>query len=296
MGLYDREYYRDESDRGLFGGGQRTMVTNIVIFTVAIFVIDYFTEITGGRPFGQHSKWLSDFMAAHVDTWRHPLQWWKFLTSGFAHDPSNLLHVGINMFMLWMFGRGVEEVYGPKEFLRFYLVTIVVASVAWSIAETVSGSPAAAGMYGASGAVSGVLALYALNFPRRTILVMFVIPAPAWAVVLFMVLVNIMSVGDQDANVAYTAHLAGFAFGFLYHRMRWNIGRVLPSGLSISRLIKRQPRLRVHRPSASEDTDRASGEVDRILEKIHTQGEDSLTNKERRTLEDAARRYQRRRQ
>ncbi len=297
MGLYDREYYREESDRGIFGGGQRMMVTNIVIFTVAIWIVDLFTEVTSGNEYGHNTRWLSDLMAVHVDTWRNPLLWWKFLTSGFAHDPSSVMHVGMNMFMLWMFGREIEQVYGPKEFLRLYLTTILVGAVVWCLVENLSGGPPAAGMYGASGAVCGVLALFALHFPRRTILVMFVIPVPAWGVVLFMVVINIMeSLGSTQGNVAYMAHLGGFGFGFLYYRMGWNIGRILPSGLSLSRLTKRQPRLRVHRPSASDDADRTSSEVDRILEKIHTQGEDSLTNKERRFLEDASRRYQRRRE
>lgn len=297
MGLYDREYYRDEDDHGLFGGGQRMMVTNLVIINVAIYIIDLFTDVTSGSALGQSTHWLSDQMAVHVDTWQHPLLWWKFLTSGFAHDPSNILHIGMNMFMLWMFGRDIEQHYGPKEFLRFYLATIVVGSVVWCLVENLAGTPGYAGMYGASGAVCGVLALFALNFPRRTILVMFVIPVPAWGVVLFMVVINILeSVGDNGSNVAYMAHLGGFGFGFLYFWLGLNFGRMLPAGFSLSRLLKRQPRLRVHRPSDGDDTDRTSGEVDRILAKIHSEGESSLTKKERRTLEDAARRYQQRRQ
>lgn len=297
MGLYDRDYLRDDEEYSLFGGGQRMMVTNLVIINVAIFIIDQFTTVTSGSQFGQSTKWLSDQMAVHVNTWQYPWLWWKFLTSGFAHSPSDIWHIALNMFMLWMFGRDVEQRYGPKEFLWFYLVTIVVGSVVWCLVENLAGSPGNAGMYGASGAVCGVLALFALNFPRRTILVMFVIPVPAWGVVLFMVLINIMgSVGTDGSNVAYMAHLGGFGFGFLYFWSGMRIGRFVPEGISFSRILKRQPRLRVHRPSDGDDSDRASGEVDRILAKIHSEGESSLTKKERRTLEDAARRYQQRRQ
>ncbi len=296
MGLYDREYVRDEDDHGLFGGGQRMMVTNIVIVTVAIYIVDQFTEVTSGNEYDPRSRWLSDLMAVHVDTWRNPLLWWKFLTSGFAHDPSNIMHVGMNMFMLWMFGRDIEQLYGPKEFLRFYLATILVGSIIWCLGENLAGVEGNPGMYGASGAVCGVLALFALNFPRRTILVMFVLPVPAWGVVLFMVVINILgNASDSGGNVAYAAHLAGFGFGFVYYRFGWNIGRMLPAGFSVSRILKRQPRLRVHRPSADQESDRTSSEVDRILAKIHNEGEDSLTKKERRILEDASRRYQQRR-
>ncbi len=298
MGLYDREYYQEPRDGGgVFGAPQRMMVTNLVIVNCVIWVIDLFTPVTGRSISGIESHWLSDLMAVHADTFKHPLEWWRFLTSGFAHQPNNLIHVGLNMFMLWMFGRQVEMVYGPKEFLRFYLAAILAGSIVWCAIENLAASPVEgmppAAMYGASGAVSAVLALYALHFPKATILVMLIFPMPAWAVVGLMVVFNILESANRGSNVAYTAHLAGFAFGFLYHGLGWNIGRVLPEFTSIRRLLKPRPKLRVHREDDQPGS--FSEDVDRILEKIHRSGEDSLSPKERRILEEASRRYQNRR-
>jgi hypothetical protein len=97
-----------------------------------------------------------------------------------------------------------------------------------------------------------------------------------------------------ENNVAYTAHLAGAAFAFLYYRQRWNFGR-LTSKFPSRALLRRKPRLKVHEPSEREETP-LQERVDAILEKIHREGEASLTREERRTLEDASRRYQRRKQ
>ena len=100
------------------------------------------------------------------------------------------------------------------------------------------------------------------------------------------------AIGGQHAagnNVANTAHLAGALFAFIYWKQGWNLGQLV-SGI---RLPRRRPRLRIHEPSTAERN--LNQKVDAILEKISREGKDSLTREERRTLEDASRRYQRRR-
>jgi len=147
---------------------------------------------------------------------------------------------------------------------------------------------------GGSGAVTGMLILFALNFPRRTLLLFFVLPVPAWIVAVMVVIMDLAGFSrGQGSEVAHAAHLAGAAFAFLYFRSRLNLGRLLPGWDRISRLFRSRPRLRLHDPS--EDERRLSAKVDRILEKIHQEGEANLTDEERRTLERASRRYQRKR-
>ncbi|MHB1037296.1 MAG: rhomboid family intramembrane serine protease [Pirellulales bacterium] len=288
MGLYDREYYREEQPRGfsLAGAGNRTMVTNLVLVTVAIFVIDQFTPATGpGR------RWLSDFLAVQADTLFHPWEWWRFITAGFVHDPSNVTHIGFNMLVLWMFGREVEMVYGRWELLRLYLTMLGLASVVWAITEVVQGNVNTF-LVGASGAVTGVVILFALNFPRRTLLLFFVLPVPAWVAAIGMVLLDFFG-AIRPGQVAHSAHLAGAAFAFVYYQAGWNLGRLVPRNFSLPR-FKPRPKLRLHDPQPREEA--LSESVDRILEKISREGEGSLTKAERRTLEEASRRYQQRRQ
>lgn len=285
MGIYDREYYREE-EQGFRLGGQRTMVTNLILLNVILFVLDQFTS--------EHQ--ISNALAVHVgDLWK-PWMWWHFVTAGFAHYPLNIQHIGLNMLGLFFFGRQIEIDYGRWEFLRLYLAMIVVSSIAWCGFELVQDPSSDPGMYGASGAVSGVLVLFALRYPRQIVYLMFLIPVPVWLVaVLFVVFdflgaLNVQPTGQ--ANVANTAHLAGAAFAFAYYRFGWNLGRFVPQNVRLPRL-KRRPNLKIHDPSSDER--RLNQRVDEILAKISLEGEQSLTKEERRVLQDASRRYQRRR-
>ena len=96
-----------------------------------------------------------------------------------------------------------------------------------------------------------------------------------------------------DKHVAYEAHLAGALFAFLYFKSGINLGRLMPAGMKFPGLGSK-PQLRVHDPrnEASESLDQR---VDRILDKVAREGIDSLSDAERKLLEDASRRYQRRR-
>ena len=88
---------------------------------------------------------------------------------------------------------------------------------------------------------------------------------------------------------AFLRGLAGFGFAAAYYFGRWNLGRVLPDRLAIPRdVLRRGPKLRVHAP---DDYYRnLDEEADRILDKVHRSGQESLTPKERRTLENYSRR------
>jgi membrane associated rhomboid family serine protease len=291
VGIYDREYYRQEERRPGFSlPASWSVVGAIIVVNVAVWVIDFFT-----------GNWLCRSMADHVYTLTKPWLWWQFLTSGFAHAPE-FQHILFNMLTLFFLGRSVEERYGSKEFLRLYLVILVFSSIMWSLTNKIAGTPPIAGMFGASGAIAGVVVLFALNFPRSTILLFYVLPMPAWVLGVIVVGMDIFgALGGQtpgEHNIAYAAHLAGAAFAFVYYWQQWNITRMTEGIFSWMRLpsLRSKPRLRVLRPDAEPkpEPDLAK-EVDRILEKISKEGEAGLTAKERRTLEKASREYQRRR-
>jgi membrane associated rhomboid family serine protease len=292
MGLYDRDYVREEP-KGFFLGGDRSMVVNLILINVAIFLVDVVF-------FGPQHRLSLEWMSVKSDLFEHPWNCWQLLTAGFAHDPNNILHVGLNMFGLWLFGRDIEVIYGKREFLRIYLTMIVVSSLAWVIAANLL--PQRVGpMLGASGAVNGVMVLYVLHYPRRLFYFWGVFPIPAWALCTLMIGQDLLgfnrSMQGEREHVAYAAHLAGAVFAFIYYKTGWNFGRWLPSAPSWKSFswkgLKGRPKLRVHKPAAREQD--LGQEVDHILEKISAQGESSLTAAERRTLEEASRRYQQKR-
>jgi hypothetical protein len=205
------------------------------------------------------------------------------------------MHIIGNMLGLFFLGPPVEQRYGSREFLRIYLVLIVFAGLIWAAVQLLRGVPHG-GVVGASGAVVGVVVLFALNYPKQTVLFMFAIPMPAWVLGVMIVVFDLMgSLSPESKQVAFEAHLAGAGLSFLYWRGGWSFTR-LTDTLRVDKLFQRRPRLKVHRPEDDEVPDKKdvamSAEVDRILEKISREGEASLTRKERRTLQNASRQYQ----
>ena len=132
-----------------------------------------------------------------------PQQPWlcfELLTYGFLHDPNSIGHILFNMLFLWMFGRDLEGIYGPAEFLRIYLVAIVVSGLAWLGISAVAGG---ATLEGASGGVMAIMMLFVLHFPRRTFLFWGILPIPAWALGGLFVLGDLSGMADQTDNVAH---------------------------------------------------------------------------------------------
>lgn len=283
MGIYDRDYAR-EPQQGLQLGLPASMVNRLILITGVVYLIQYF----GSEAFTLQ-------LALWSDWFRTPWRVFQLLTYGFLHSPHDVLHILGNMFVLWMFGREIERRYGQHEFLRFYLTAIVMAGLFWTGWEIAFGKTLAAQqtsgiVYGASGAVAATVALFALNFPRRTVYLNFFIPVPMWIAGVLMLSFDIGGASGRFGaqNVAYAAHLGGAAFGALYFYTQWLPLRWL--GNLSGKLPKvGRPNLRVHDPDAGHEDLQA--QVDRILEKINTQGQDSLTWRERRTLEQASRKY-----
>ena len=243
---------------------------------------------------------LDNILSARVGTLTQPWMWWQFITYGFVHDPHSIQHILFNMIALWFFGRDIEQLYGRAEFLRLYFVLLAIGGVAWAAITKFAGRPDDY-LMGASGALAGIVLLYAMNYPRRMILFMFIIPMPAWVLGVLMVVGDMLGAfgAQTDDHTAYVVHLAGAAFAFVYYRERLNFGRLLP-GRFLSSWFRARRNLRLHDPKPDEQdpdaSQRREQELDRILEKIHSQGEGSLTRAERRILETASREFQKRRQ
>lgn len=280
MGILDRDYYRDEP-RGLFLGGDRTMVANLIIINVVLYLVD--ALFFNGR--------LMQAMELQASLPEHPWDVWQLVTYGFAHSRSDIWHIVFNMLGLWFFGRDVEGIYGKKQFLQLYLTLIILSGVAWLV--TSLNNPQAR-VIGASGAVLGIMFVFVMHYPRRTIFLFGIIPLPAWALMAAYVIQDLSGLqGDGRDYVAHAAHLGGALFGFVFYKTGWTLFSLIPSHLFKRGLPTRRPKLKLHSPE--QDDASLSQRVDEILEKISREGEASLSKDERRVLEDASRRYQKRR-
>lgn len=298
MGLNDRDYGRAGYDDGYgYGGGggygrpgfqlgmPRTMTVTLIVITIAVHVVQLFSR---SKVPGDLSA-FDELFSLHYDWFTEPWRIFEFITYGFLHSPWSLWHLAGNMFVLWMFGRPVEQRLGSREFLVFYLTAIVVAGVVWNLSEFVL--PGGRLVLGASGGVSAVLLLFIFMYPNVTVLFMFIFPMPAWVLGLFIVGSDIVGAVGRMGTVAFTAHLGGFLFALLYYKAGIRLTNFLPSELKMPS-FKRKPPLRVHRPS---EEDRTQERLDELLGKVSHGGQDSLTAKERRELEKLSKHYQNKR-
>ena len=230
-------------------------------------------------------------------------QIWRLVTCAFCHNRDDVWHIVFNMALLWWWGKTLEGMYGSKEFLCFYLVAAVAASLAFMGLELVTGTQHS--MLGASGAVFAVVMLYAVHFPRDRIYIFFILPIEVrWLVFLYAifdlhpVLKQLSGDGSID-GVAHAAHVGGLAFGFLYWKFQWHVSSCL-TGLDrlrfwFKRRVGAGRQLKVVRADDDDLPADLDAQVDELLAKIHEHGESSLTEDERRVLKVASERLRSRR-
>jgi membrane associated rhomboid family serine protease len=135
-------------------------------------------------------------------------------TAMFVHG--GLLHLGMNMLYLWIFGDNIEDRLGHMRFLFFYIATGVVASLSHVLIHPSSTVP----LLGASGAVAGVLGAYFLLFPKAnvlTLIVFFFVHIVRIPAVVFLGLWFALQVLSSTAGggIAWYAHIGGFLAGAL---------------------------------------------------------------------------------
>lgn len=146
----------------------------------------------------------------------HGFQPWQLLTSAFLHG--GLLHIGTNMYGLWMFGSDVERILGSRRFLKLYFTSVLAAAVAQLVVT--AGLSQVVPTLGASGGIFGVLVAFAMIFPERRILLIFPpIPMRARTFVLIYAAIELFAgVTGAQAGVAHFAHLGGLFGGWLLMR------------------------------------------------------------------------------
>lgn len=316
MGIYDREYYRRDGPGFLETITSRGKVcTWLVIVNVVVFLIQLFTTRRhegGSSPF-------TDALLLNVGSVLHG-EVWRLLTYAFLHSESNVYHIVFNMLFLWWFGRDVEDLYGPREFLAIYLLGAIAGGVAFCLAALLGfnrpgvefGALASLDYVrclGASAAVTAVLVLCACHFPSRKIYLFFLIPVPIWLFVVLEVAQDLFGLlgGRVNENVAFAGHLGGAAFGGLYYLWAANGGRLLnlwPNWRAWQRRINR-PKLRLYREEETaapvtvaagvESDEQLEAKADAVLAKIQQHGRESLTESEQQVLLKASELYKRRR-
>ena len=158
------------------------------------------------------------------------------LTHMFLHDSTGIMHILLNMYMLFLFGRDIEQTMGTRLFLVLYFASGLAGALLHVFyftsffpqpatkAELIRcfqrGYPPCVPSIGASGAIFGVMASFAVLFPMRRLMVFLglFIPVAAPAVVVIVILgviQTLLMLASPFSSIAYTAHVGGFLTGLV---------------------------------------------------------------------------------
>ena len=217
----------------------------------------------------------------------------RLLTYQFAH--AGLLHIAINMLVLFWFSTIAIEDTGNRGLVHLYLVCGAVGGICQLLLSAAAGSLDGMLVVGASGSVYGILVYAACMAPRQEVLFFFVLRVELRWLAFFLVLIGVWASlntlhGETLSAAADAAHVGGAICGFVaFRRFR---GYYLGLKFRNAPLLGWWSRWRAER--ARRDRGMLQAEMDRLLEKISREGMPSLTAQERRTLERASRELKRR--
>lgn len=144
---------------------------------------------------------------------------WTLLTSVFSHNM--FVHIFVNMYVFYGFGIILEEVLGGRRFLFFYLGAGIFASVCHILVSEYWMGDGNLQALGASGAISGVIILFSLMYPKEKLFLFGILPVPALTAALFVVGLDMWGLIQQtkggELPIGYGAHLGGALYGFIYY-------------------------------------------------------------------------------
>lgn len=286
--LDDRDYMRRPAFRLSWSATVVLLVVNVVAF-----IIQSAVERFSNFP-------TNAWFALSVEGLRHGFVW-QLLTYQFMHG--GLLHLLLNCWAIYIFGREVEETLGPKSFLTLYFTSGVIGGLFQALAGVLLGGHFAVPVVGASAGAFGLVAAYATLYPERPLMLLlfFVIPVSMRAkfLLLFSALLTLFGLIIPMDNIAHAAHLGGMITGLVFVRYaihwHWHWPRLSQTRSQPPRLLVKTPHGAATawgRSNAPADEDLPPDEflskaVDPILDKISAQGIQSLTERERKILETA---------
>jgi membrane associated rhomboid family serine protease len=314
MGIYDRDYYRNENPGVLdWLLPQGSATKGLFVLYIAVLVIQLLTRPEGAVEEGSTGfGWFTDLFSLNVLQILHG-QIWRLFTYGFLHWPGDFLTFVFGMWFLWMFGTDLEQLYNRRNFLVFYLGAILIGGVTYTLWNL--GRPTGMPYMWSAGALTALLTLCAIHFPSRTILIMFVLPVPIWILAVFNILFNLYMAlySGFRAEAPVLVHLASAAWAAGYYKYKRDYGSPIAdffSGLLRWRTRRRSSQLKLYRPETEPPREPVSvaappaghgmdehfeAKLDAVLEKIARAGKESLTADEQQILIQASELYKKKR-
>lgn len=267
-----------------FGSAITPSVKKIIIFTSLIYII----QLMGNIIFPGFIE--TTFGINHIG-FIHQLKLWQPVTYMFLHG--NFFHIFFNMFALWMFGSDLEELFGSKNFTKFYLYSgigagLCIALMNYYIFNNYGYSPIT---IGASGAIYALLLAYGMIWPNREVLLYFLFPIKMKYLVLLFGGIEffgtLASASGAGGNISHIGHLGGLITGFILLTSKFWYKRV---SLNPFDSLFRYYRLKRHKKRIEERI-KAREIIDTLLDKITRYGYGSLSPEEKRQLEWARKHF-----
>lgn len=290
------------------GGGMGGMfpptppvIKGLIFINVFLFVL----EMVGILP-DQILKYLMLYPlenpATPISNWPQFYPW-QILSYQFLH--SGIPHLLLNMFVLWMFGSEVANRFGRVKFLTFYLMCGFTAAAlhlvvsAWVFPDYIP-------VVGASGSIFGIMVAFAMIDPKRIVYLYFVLPVRVGVLVVGYIALDIfMGMGSSGAGtgVAHFAHIGGAFGGWFLYKHQNDIGlfafvqrqvdRFSGKGNNSFQYAKYREKSKTE-PAWWKTQNKSEGppsieDIDAILDKMNAKGYSSLTDKEKRDLEEYSR-------
>lgn len=250
----------------LTGAIKWLIIVNAVIYVFQVFLGRSFISTFGLVPYSVS----------------HRLWFWQLFTYMFLHG--GIFHLLFNLFILWMFGKSVEDAWDKKSFLKYYFICGLGAA----LAIILTGPSSMRTNIGASGAIYGILVAFAMLYPETTVYLYFFIPIKAkYLALLLGVIAFLAGISGSGPGIAHFGHLGGLVAGYLYLKYpvwKYRFPEIklskLFSGINWRRLVKKEYQSEKSREE----------EVNRILDKIIAQGVENLTIEEKEIMDAYVRR------
>jgi membrane associated rhomboid family serine protease len=288
--LENRDYLREPAYGPRWSATVVLLAVNVAVFLLQITVLSRVIH--------------EDYLALSLDGLRSGFVW-QLITFQLLH--AGWLHLLLNCWALYMFGREVEWALGKAQFLALYFSSGVVGGLFQSLVALLWPHYFSSAVVGASAGVLGVVSAFAMLYPERrlTLLLFFVLPVNMqakhllWLSLLLAALGIALPNSALGGNIAHAAHLGGILTGLACIRLReefqagsWHwpslsAGRPARGGPQAGVKAPRWARSRTRNSAAAPPDEFISREVDPILDKISAQGIQSLTEHERKVLEAA---------
>lgn len=247
------------------------IVLKLILANIFVYIIQILTEHSIIYYFGLIPVMVTE-----------KLYIWQLFSYMFLHAPT-FFHIFFNMYALLIFGVSIEQAWGSKRFLFYYLFCGTGAGITIYLINLISGG---SGYYhptiGASGAVFGLLLAFGLLYPNTELLLFFILPIKAKYLVIMYGLVELyLELFGGQSNISHLGHLGGLLFGIIYFLIFRRRAFSFKSKLLRSKIRKNIDEIDTQLQKREKQfTDENTIRMTAILKKLHETGPDSLSDDE----------------